>query len=309
MHEAPNRKRLPRDRSGSLVFWLRKAPERKRDITVLRPASLPKGKRFETVADARRLSRARQEKIRTTDSSLAEMLRECGRNRFVCASPSCPKCCRRFRQWLIAQALEAHEKLHGSGSRIITIYLGTLPEGQLAGASLRKAYAALRQRLNRGGLGGAVLIGGTEMAYRAKQHDWVLHVHLLGLRLKRADRDQLKEAFRGSSIPKALKQQKIKSPAQQISYLQKFNTLHRPGVQRGNRRALAYPLPPAPFRELMAFYAKHEFAEFLFLFGARRRGARIVIDPAPISKSRSRLRADVPTRIKANATTRKRRRR
>jgi hypothetical protein len=288
---------------AEVPFWRRHLPHADYDIRRLRPGSLPKGKRFETVDDARRLDVCRQKKVRASQPELAQTLRDCGHKKYICDSPSCARCAREFRVWLIAQALEAFKELQGSGNGILTIYLASLPEGQLAGASIQQAHAALRQRLNRAGLGGIVLTGGTEIAYRAKQHDWVLHVHLLGLRLKRGHRDRLKEAFRGSSTSKALKQQKIKSSAEQISYIQKFNTLHRPGLQRGNHRARAYPLPPAPFRELMAFYANHEFADFLFLFGARRRGTRIVIETAAPKEARPRLPAYVPTR--ANDTPRK----
>jgi hypothetical protein len=138
--------------------------------------SLLKSERFESLADARRLSRSRQEKIRAADPSLAQTLRECGRNRFVCSSPSCPRCARRFRVWFTAENLEAFQKLKSSGSRIITIHLATVPEGELARASIQKAHAALRQRLNRADLSGAIFIGGTEVAYDAKEHHWVLHV-------------------------------------------------------------------------------------------------------------------------------------
>lgn len=277
-------------------FWLA-LPDTKFDISQLRPASLSKSERFETSSDVQALSLRREAKIGKQIPALAGSLRDCRRGRVeVCGSPSCPRCGRLFRLWLTARGLEAFENLNGPSSRIITMYLADVPEGQLASASMQRAHAALRQRLNRAGLCGVLLIGGTEVAYRAKQHEWILHVHLLCLRFKRNDGEKLKAAARGSPTSKPLKQQKIKSPARQISYLQKFNTLHRPGVQHANRRARAYPLPRGPFAELMAFYAAHSFADFLFLFGARRRGTRIVIEATLQKKAGVRLRAYPPTR-------------
>jgi hypothetical protein len=43
-------------------FWRRNKPNPKYDISLLRPANLPKGQRFETVADAREESE-RSEKL------------------------------------------------------------------------------------------------------------------------------------------------------------------------------------------------------------------------------------------------------
>lgn len=146
----------------------------------------------------------------------------------------------------------------------------------------------------RAGLRGLAVIGGTEFKFVARERVWIAHVHFLVLRTDAATRRALKNCG-DPNQNRAVVIQTVRDPLTQISYLQKFATYHRPGVQRGNYRARAYPLPPAPFRELMAFYATHGFTDFLFLFGVRRRGAKLVLEPEP--------HADVPTRLRGSKGT------
>jgi hypothetical protein len=70
--------------------------------------------------------------------------------------------------------------------------------------------------------------------------------------------------------------QKLADPVEQVSYLQKFSTFHRPGKQTSKRRPRAYPLPEGPRLELLRWMADYRFDDFRFLFGARRRRGRIV---------------------------------
>ena len=69
--------------------------------------------------------------------------------------------------------------------------------------------------------------------------------------------------------------EELVDPVDQLSYLQKFGTFHRPGKQTSKRRPRAYPLPPGPLLELLRWMSKYRFDDFRFLFGARRRGTRI----------------------------------
>ena len=63
----------------------------------------------------------------------------------------------------------------------------------------------------------------------------------------------------------------LRDPDEQLSYCIKFVTYHQPG-----RRLV--PLPPDRLVELAAWCAPHRFEDFLFAYGARRRGGRLVVD-------------------------------
>jgi hypothetical protein len=62
----------------------------------------------------------------------------------------------------------------------------------------------------------------------------------------------------------------------QLSYLVKFHTDHKPGESRANRRARAYPLPPDRLAELATWSSQYRLEDFLFVYGKRKRGRKIV---------------------------------
>ena len=64
----------------------------------------------------------------------------------------------------------------------------------------------------------------------------------------------------------------------QLSYLVKFLTDHRPGRRRGSRPPQAYPLPAERLLEPTNWWSRYQLTDLLFLYGARRRGMRIVVD-------------------------------
>ena len=67
----------------------------------------------------------------------------------------------------------------------------------------------------------------------------------------------------------------VKDAAEQLSYVLKFTTYHRPHQQRGPTKAKAVPLNLSEHLELVRWMARYEFSDHLFLFNARRRGASI----------------------------------
>jgi len=88
-------------------FWRRNDPAAKFDIAKLRPKTLPRGNRFESLNDARRES-ARSEELLDAyrrKNGLSVFLKECRGGHYHCEKPCCPQCARRFRRWLIAEFL------------------------------------------------------------------------------------------------------------------------------------------------------------------------------------------------------------
>jgi len=245
------------------------------DITVLRPPTLPKGRRFETEKDVDAASRRLIDRLaRALDPKLGEIaasLTDCRPARARCGAPLCPRCARIYRIWLTGQLLTAVAHPRFTRHRILTLYLGTFPSGSLDQANLARARDQLRKRLTRCGFAGAVAIGGLEVSFRSDTDDWRLHAHLLVLNARPRAIRRLKFQLGASNC----RVQRLRDPPRQISYLQKFSTGHRPRTQTGQRRSRMYPLPIAQLRELALWMDQYGFTDFLFVYGARRRGSTI----------------------------------
>jgi len=68
-----------------------------------------------------------------------------------------------------------------------------------------------------------------------------------------------------------VKVDELRDPDEQLSYCIKFVTYHQPGRRR-------VPLPGDRLVELARWWSRYRFADFLFAYGARRRGGRLVVD-------------------------------
>lgn len=281
------------------AFWCRHTPAADRDVVHLCPATSSKALRFETITDAGEISEMREQRLRMNNPAVAQVLQDCRSGRYTCAHPYCPICAREYRRWLVGQLLEAKVRAP-KRARIVTVFLGRASLGKLSTISIRSAHAALRQRLHRNALQGTMVAGGTEVSYHAQDGTWLIHVHLLVLGARAEEIEALRTvAARGANRP--VKVQPVKNTPKQLSYLQKFNTFHRPGEQRGARRPRAFPLPDAAYFELVRWFATHRFEDFLFLYGAHRRGSRIVRTQRPYRGSISEKHRDAAGRRESSA--------
>jgi hypothetical protein len=264
------------------AFWERVRISARLDLAELLPASLPKGKRFETLDDARAYSAATQVVLRRTKRKRylrhAEALQDCANGDRTCAQPFCPCCARPFRRWLTANLLALTKD--AADAKVLTIFAEAFENGRLCDADILVAQRRLRQRLRRCGFVGSLVIGGTEVSYSARTRTWTLHFHVVVV-------DAQPEAIRlladkcGKDGRWAVKCEDLRDRVRQLSYLQKFSTFHRPGRVRPGQRARAFQLPKAQLLELVEWLSRHNFEDFLFLFGARRKGKRIVrLNPA-----------------------------
>jgi hypothetical protein len=268
-------------------FWRRGKPNPKYDITLLRPAKLRKGERFETLADAREESE-RSEKLLLSFSGgnrvIGEYLQECRAEYYECNNTFCPICARQFRRWFIGELLRVTK-----GCDHIHIYTVLLKEAatdkinELDPAPCRHV---LRKRLQRSGLGKVPVIGGFEIAYKAAQRVWILHANLVMIGGEEKARKKFKKAFRGDDFDRPLLGTTLKDRAEQLSYVLKFTTYHRPYEQRGATRSEAKPLNPKEHAALLKWMWQFEFKDFLLLINARRQGGnKIVLSPPGAAKN------------------------
>jgi hypothetical protein len=259
-------------------FWRRNKPNPKYDIAALRPANLPKGQRFETVADARKESE-RSEKLLLSFSGgnrvIGKYLQECRAGDYECNQPFCPICARQFRRWFIGELLratEGHEDVH-----IYTLLLKEAPKDKIDTLDFTPFRHVLRKRLQRSGLANVPVIGGFEIVYKAKRQVWVLHINLVMIGGDKSARKAFKKTFQDDDLDRPLVRATLKDQAEQLSYVLKFTTYHRPYEQQGSTKSEARPLNPKEHAALLEWMSQFEFKDFLLLINATRQGGNKIV--------------------------------
>ena len=202
--------------------------------------------------------------------SVGRALLKCDGASHRCPLPICAVCARAYRQGPIAQ-LHALAKAYVGPHEVATIYLSLIRLGCLAAVDVPRAREMLRKRLDRAGLKGSIVVGGIEASWQENWLRWLLHVHVLAIGVDVSAWEQLEAALQDSGTAKPVDHVPLRDPAEQLSYCIKFVTYHQPG-----RRLV--PLPPDRLVELAAWCSRHRFEDFLFAYGARRRGGRLVVD-------------------------------
>jgi len=265
-----------------VLFWRRGKPDPKYDIVRLLPENRPRGERFETLQDARAESERSEKLLRSFwrgSEELAEFLQECRAGDYECNRPFCPICARVFRRWFIGELLRVTKG--NEAVRIYTVLLKEAPKDKIDSLDPAPFRHTLRQRLKRAGLGQVPGIGGFEIVYKAKRRVWVLHVNLVMIGGKNRAHNKFKQDFESSEMERPIIKAKLKDPPEQLSYILKFNTYHRPHEQHGPNRSDAKPLNPSEHAALVKWMAQFEFNDFLFLVNARREGSTKLVLSSP----------------------------
>jgi hypothetical protein len=254
-------------------FWRHRDPRSADDVTLLRPAELPRGKRFETPNDARQESERSGLLLAVTKSGecFADSLKGCRDGRECCAKPFCPVCAREFRRWFTGELLRV-TKSAAQSVTILTVLLTETERGQIDDFDPAAWQHRLRKRLRRSGLGEIPVIGGFEVIYRAREKVWILHINLVIIGGTRKAFDEFKSGFK---MERAVLGSKLTDPSKQLSYILKFGTYHRPLQQHGSKKSPPKPLNVTEHLELVQWMAKRNFQDSMFLFNARRQRTRI----------------------------------
>ena len=182
----------------------------------------------------------------------------------------CAVCARAYRQGPIAQ-LHALANAYAGPHEVATIYLGLFPPDSLGDADVRRTHEMFRKRLDRAGFKGAIVAGGIEVAWQENWQRWLLHAHVLAIGVDANAWRRLEAALEDSGTADPVMPKPLRNPDEQLSYLIKFVTYHQPG-----RRLV--PLPGERLVELAEWWSRRRFEDFLFAYGARRRGCQLVVD-------------------------------
>jgi hypothetical protein len=202
--------------------------------------------------------------------AVGRALLQCDGADHPCKLPVCAVCARAYRQGPIAQ-LHALANAYAGPHEVATIYLGLYRPGFLGDADVRRTHEMFRKRLDRAGFKGAIVVGGIEVAWQAQWQRWLLHAHLLAIGVAAHAWDQLEAALEKSGTADPVRPVALCNPDEQLSYCIKFVTYHQPG-----RRVV--PLPGERLVELAAWWSRYRFEDYLFAYGARRRGGQLVVD-------------------------------
>ena len=259
-------------------FWRRGAPDPRCDIALLRSADLPRGRRFETLVDARRESERSEQLLKsfkTGKKIFAEYLQECRAGDYVCDKPYCPVCARLFRRWLISELLRLTDKSRVP-VHILTILFEEADRGEIDNLALDTWRHLLRKRLKRSGLAKTPAIGGFQLVH-TRSRTWMLHINLMIVDGDNAALAKFEKSFKDGGIKQAIEKASLTDRPEQLSYLLKFTTYHRPHKQRSGRKTEARPLNPPEHFALVRWMSRYEFNDFLFLFNARREGSTITL--------------------------------
>ena len=202
--------------------------------------------------------------------AVGRALLQCDGKHHRCWRPVCAVCARDYRPDPIAQ-LHALAQADPGPHQVATIYLALFPPGSLGRAELRRTREMLRKRLDRAGFKGAIVAGGIEVAWQENHQRWLLHAQVLAIGVAAQAWEQLEAALEKSGTADPVRPVALCNPDEQLSYCIKFVTYHQPG-----RRVV--PLPGERLVELAAWWSRHRFEDFLFAYGARRRGGCLVVD-------------------------------
>jgi hypothetical protein len=255
-------------------FWRRKKQPKARDIAILKPATRAKSDRFETLADAVAESMRSERALKSTDraSLVQQYLCECRTGYYGCEKTYCPLCARAFRRWFIGETIAIANQCPRK-CQVITLLLAKSQDiHDLDPADYR---SLIRRRLDQAGLDDTPVIGGFEMVYRARDKTWVLHINLLFLGEAKLALSKFEESFASAPFVRPTQTVPLKDLPEQISYLLKFTTYHRPWRQTGPKRSPAKPLNAREHVVLVNWMSRYEFTDMMFLYGVRREGTRL----------------------------------
>jgi hypothetical protein len=214
-------------RAGARAFWQDVPIPKSRDICLLRPPSLPRGERFETLTDAAKIDDANIARMLNFRPDLAAEIERCDEEGECASLPISARAARRYRRYFTAELLRIAEEREGP-HQIATIYLRAFAASELEAADLKLEHGVLRKALQRSDFEGLILIGGTEIAWLARHNLWILHCHLLAIGVLEADWVRLRESLPDANPAASLKVQALKDFAEQVSYCQKSKIQFEP---------------------------------------------------------------------------------
>ena len=229
--------------------------------------------KFETRQQVEDRSKNLQDRLenRLGLAKLASALFDCRGVDDPCGKPFCPKCGRQLRRYQF-QRVHRLWKSNKANAIVMTVYLAEFYQGILQAADVDQLHRAFRRRLDLAGFAGSIVIGGTEAGYNYNEGTWTVHLHLLIVGASKEAIKNLRNATKKLKESRGVKVDAIRDPVRQLSYLQKFETGHRPSLRTGEKRPRMVPMPDATLKEYVLWLNKYQLQDFCFSYGLGRHG-------------------------------------
>ncbi len=231
---------------------------------------------LESVADAEAQNRDRADQLVDLVPETAIAL-EASEASAPCGLIICALSSRRFRFSRIRQFVRTAKRFP-AGREAATIHLATADA--LETLDLKKAVGRFRTRLKRCGFAGSLLIGGIEVAWLSRDRKWILHVHVMAVGVSAEAWARLEDKLADCGRSDPVDHEELVNPERWLSYALKFVTYYK--LRRGGRESKV-SLPPDRLAELASWWAHYQHDDFVFLFGARRRGRKIDVEPSAMA--------------------------
>jgi hypothetical protein len=263
-----------------MPVWRRRKPPKSRDMNLLKPPSLSKNERFETVTDAGTESLRSEGVLEKVDRASRQRvyLHDCRAGHYHCEQTYCPLCARDFRRWFIGEALRVVNLSHSAG-HVMTVLLAK--SHNIHDLNPTDYRPLIRRRLAQAGLQGVPVIGGFEIVYRAQDKSWILHINLLFLGGINLAFSKFETLFASNQFVRPTQTVQLTDSPEQLSYLLKFTTYHRPFRQTGPKRSPAKPLNAREHVALIIWMSQFQFTDMVFLHRVRREGDRLKVTAEP----------------------------
>lgn len=163
----------------------------------------------------------------------------------------------------------------------MTVLLEIVGSYQLKDVDLAPYRDMLRKRLDRAGLGNAIVIGGFELAYKEKQKSWIFHINLVVIGGGESAIEHFQSSFDESDLYRPTMTVQLKDLPEQLSYTVKFCTYHRPFQQYGPAKSAAVPLNQKEHLALVGGCTSASSQTFYFCLMRDTRGRGLNHAPSP----------------------------
>lgn len=182
-----------------------------------------------------------------------------------------------FTKWRVDQ-LESIARGFSEAPFALTLMIERVLIGGLSKLGLDLVKARVRRWFDRFGLRSCVAIGILEVEFDPKIDAWKLHLHAIIFGTSDKGRAEFRKYLPANDFERPVVWQLVRDFDAQARYAGKFTRFNRPGAV-GKYRRQAMPLPKDRFLEIMRFYARYRFTDFMVAYGARLSGRDL--KPAP----------------------------
>ncbi len=252
------------------MYYIDYTPRPQFDLSLLRGPQLPKGKRFETVEDAKREAERRLTRL---DGRISQVhfrsLRDCADGHYQCGLLSCPCCTMHYRKWLSGNTLRLFSQLPQPQFSVVVLLERAR---NISSLEVKQRKDSLRKHLERH-LHEATVVGGLEICREKRSGRWILHSNLTIAGVCEQNIRRLRETLNLNNREFWISE--TDDFAAWHSYQLKFFSYYRPLVQFGRTRSRAFPMPPRLEAEYLEYLSDRQFSEFLLLRNIRRNGNRL----------------------------------